>query len=97
VSTEINDGGSAFPHGEIVQDMRDEKGLFVGSRVWEQSAGMTLRDWFAGRVEIYAYAPMQTFRDNYGREPTINELAEHIAKIRLIEADAMIAAREEKP
>lgn len=59
--------------------------------------GMTLRDWFAGQVEIYAYAPMQTFRDNYGREPTINELAEYIAKIRLIEADAMIAAREVKP
>jgi hypothetical protein len=47
VSTEIDDGGSAFPHGEIVQDMRDEKGRFVGSRVWEQSAGMRLRDWLA--------------------------------------------------
>ena len=44
---EIDWGGSAFPHGEIVQDMLDEKGCFVGSRVWQPSAGITLRDWFA--------------------------------------------------
>jgi hypothetical protein len=48
MSTEIDDGGPAFPHGEIVQDMLDEKGRFVGNRVGQPHSGMTLRDWFAG-------------------------------------------------
>ena len=58
----IDDGGSAFPHGEIVQDMRDENGRFVGSRVWEQSVGMTLREWFAGQALAGTCANPEFFR-----------------------------------
>jgi hypothetical protein len=47
VSTPIDDGGPAFPHGEIVEDIMDEAGRLAGSRVWAPSKGMKLRDWLA--------------------------------------------------
>lgn len=39
----IDHGGSAFPHGEVVQELRDEKGFFIGSRVYESSPGQSYR------------------------------------------------------
>jgi hypothetical protein len=62
MSTPIDDGGPAFPHGEIVQDMLDEEGRFVGNRVGQPSAGMTLRDWFAGQALQGTYANPEFFR-----------------------------------
>ena len=50
MSAEIDDGGPAFPQGEIVEDIMDEAGRLVGSRVWAPSKGMKLRDWFAGQA-----------------------------------------------
>lgn len=57
--------------------------------------GMTLRDYFAGQVDVQAYDPVATLKDAKGRLPTIDELAEYIAGIRMAEACAMLAAREE--
>jgi hypothetical protein len=56
---------------------------------------MTLRDYFAGQCDVRAYGPGEAYELAYGRRPTISELAAYIAKIRLIEADAMLAARQE--
>lgn len=55
--------------------------------------GMTLRDYFAGQVDVSAYRPAETFKDANGRAPTGGELAEFIAKIRMVEADAMLKER----
>jgi hypothetical protein len=43
-----DDGGSAFPHGEIIAEQHDSAGNFSGNIVHHESAGMSLRDWFAG-------------------------------------------------
>ena len=56
--------------------------------------GMSLRDWFAGQVDVSLYKPLATLADKIGRQPNMEELAEYIAKIRIIEADAMLAERE---
>ena len=50
MSQQIDDGGSAFPHGEIVEEMRDEKGKTTGHRVYDAQPGMSLRDWLAGQA-----------------------------------------------
>jgi hypothetical protein len=83
MSAEIDDGGPAFPHGEIVEDIMDEAGRLAGSRVWAPSKGMKLRDWFAGQAlaglvaNINCAYKTQTF-----------------ARRALELADAMIAARK---
>ena len=59
--------------------------------------GMSLRDWFAGQCDISAYGPAEAFRIANRRHPTINELAYYIARIRYIEADAMLTARSGDP
>jgi hypothetical protein len=43
-----DDGGSAFPHGEIIAEQHDSAGNFSGNILHHESAGMSLRDWFAG-------------------------------------------------
>lgn len=60
--------------------------------------GMTIRATMAMHVDITAYDPIGTFKGNHARYPTINELAEYIAFIRVREADALIAElNKEKP
>jgi hypothetical protein len=53
----------------------------------------TLRDQFAMACDVSMFRPAETYRDMLKRNPTIEELASHIARIRYIEADAMMAAR----
>lgn len=55
--------------------------------------GITVRDYFAAKCDIAAYAPVDSFYRKHGRNPTVNELAAWIAEVRFIEADAMLAAR----
>jgi hypothetical protein len=59
------------------------------------TGGMTLRDWFAGQCDVAAYDLLPVLSAFKGRDPTVGELAEFIARIRLAEADAMLAARKE--
>jgi hypothetical protein len=59
-----------------------------------QTRGMSLRDWFAGQADVPLYMPLATLTDRIGRQPSMKELAEYIAKIRIIEADTMLAERE---
>ena len=60
---------------------------------WPAEDGMTLRDWFAGQCDVAVYTPIQSLELAHGRRPTIGELAEYVAEIRHLEADAMLAAR----
>ena len=55
--------------------------------------GMTLRDYFAGQVDVSVYNPNTSYCLAKGHEPTIAELAAYIAEIRMIEADAMLKER----
>jgi hypothetical protein len=43
-------------------------------------------------VDVGAYFPQSTLVEKLGRQATVQELADHIAKMRFLEADAMIAA-----
>jgi hypothetical protein len=81
-----DDGGSAFPHGEIIAEQYDSAGNFSGNIVQHESAGMSLRDWFAGK---------RPEKDRVS-DPVGWELwqATWQAKIRFIRADAMLAARK---
>ena len=79
-------GGPAFP--KVAENFK------VG---W---AGMSLRDWFAGRVDIPWAIAEQVAAIWNGHEPDIQETIEVRAKLRLIEADAMLKERgqgEEAP
>jgi len=73
----IKEGHSAFPY-------------FAGDY---SSAGMTLRDYFAARVDISAYTPFENLKAILGRLPTVGEMAEYIAGLRYIEADRMLVER----
>lgn len=56
--------------------------------------GMSLRDYFAAKCDVKVYCPFETLRGKLGRVPEIGELAQYVVKIRMIEADAMLAASE---
>lgn len=57
--------------------------------------GMSTRDYFAAKCDVAVYTPFNNLHASLGRHPTVGELAEYIAGIRFIEADAMLAARGE--
>jgi len=56
--------------------------------------GMTLRDYFAAHADVSIYTPLDNLTAKLNRKPTVGEMAEYIASIRTIEADAMLKARE---
>jgi hypothetical protein len=79
----IDNGGPAFPIP------------MLPGEVWDHAKfgnpnGLSVRAYFAGCVNPVAYDPIETFRQNHRRIPTINELAAFIAEIRMVEADAII-------
>jgi DNA-directed RNA polymerase delta subunit len=78
MSTQINDGGLAFPlNGHMGAD---------GHFIELPTNGMTLRDWFAGQAIMSA-----TMMENQSRkEPTYKGIATRAYML----ADAMIEARE---
>lgn len=80
-----NNGGPAFPEAGL-------SGLPNGEFIHGQ-AGMTLRDYFAAKADMAPYNPRQALESKLDRPVTIAELADYIAKIRHIEADAMLAER----
>lgn len=55
--------------------------------------GMTLLDYFAAKCDIDVYAPVDSLYRKLGRNPTVNEMADWIADVRFIEADAMLKRR----
>jgi hypothetical protein len=78
--SDIDESGPAFP---------------LDSNQYGAVLGMSLRDYFAAKASIEAYAPVDTLYRKLGRNPTVNELAEWIADVRYIEAAFMIARRSQ--
>ncbi|MCY1462348.1 hypothetical protein D9M71_801120 [compost metagenome] len=74
-------GGQAFPLGASE---------YAGHG---PQAGMTLRDYFAAKCCIDVYAPVDSLYRKLGRNPTVDEMADWIAEVRFIEADAMLKRR----
>ncbi len=73
------DGGNAFPIPGL-QDDPDFNGLSV-------------RDYFAAKADVSIYGPADALTTKLGRLPSMKELAEYVAQLRWLEADAMLAAR----
>jgi hypothetical protein len=84
-----DDGGSAFPHGEIIAEQHDSAGNFSGNIVHHESAGMSLRDWFAGMA----------LQGMFGNQSIIDSFSHHklMAEESFNVADEMLAARKAKP
>lgn len=93
MSTPINDGGPAFPTQSPLET-RPDGSIFNRNEYESQwdKAGMSLRDWFAGRAmqTILSGAVLPTKED---REKWLPQLADISYDV----ADAMIAARNKKP
>lgn len=95
MSKQINDGGPAFPHPEIVHTLRDEKGYKTGDRVYAPQPGMTLRDYFAAHSiqavwrdpDVKAMAAVKADSDD--------EAAQLMCKAAYAIADRMLKARED--
>lgn len=60
-----------------------------------KTGGITIRDYFAAKCDVAVYTPFDNLKASLCRHPTVGELAEYIAGIRFIEADAMLSARGE--
>lgn len=100
-----NDGGPAFPRTRFEEDPNDELDVVLVTR-----DGMSLRDWFAGRVSCdditpeEAAAVMGEFPPQWSSGidfdhnlKCVKWWATACARYRLIHANAMIAEREAKP
>jgi hypothetical protein len=75
-----DDGGLAFP-------------FFDRECMNTPEWGMSLRDYFAAKVDVSVYTPFENLKAIHGRLPTVGEMAEYIAGLRYIEADLMLAER----
>lgn len=73
------DGGNAFPIPGLQGD--------------PDFNGLSVRDYFAAKADVWIYGPADALTTKLGRRPTMKELAEYVAQIRWLEADAMLAAR----
>jgi hypothetical protein len=82
MSTQIDDGGLAFPIPSHVDKLK--------SRIYETQQGMTLRDWFAGQAlgDITSHS----MRDEWARSGP--EWRDAVALECYKFADAMIEARK---
>jgi hypothetical protein len=91
MSTQIKDGGPAFPHAQRLWD-NDAQSWAVHS-----VGGMTLRDWLASQAEIPWDAVLGTLSIKHperDKKFTLEEVLKFRAEAKYREADAMLAARE---
>lgn len=82
----MDTSGPAFPTANVVIN-----GESATDGVETYGPGMTLREYFASQADVSVYQPVDTLTSKLQRKPTVGELAQYIADIRFIEADAMIA------
>lgn len=87
MSQTIDKGGPAFPTGTWDYDGQNNVLTY-------QEPGMTMRDFFASHANPALYKPLETLTAKLGRHPSVGELADYIADVRFVEADAMLKARE---
>lgn len=52
--------------------------------------GLTKLEYLASQVDVSVYFPYETWTSAHGRPPTGEELAEHIADLRIIEATKLL-------
>lgn len=103
----IDDGGPAFPHTELVQDICGPDGRVNGHRVYPAMPGMSLRVWLAGQETLSDYDHPEAWESIHaisqvvnGTPPDVNANpleyfrweCEARAKIKLMRADVMLAA-----
>ena len=82
----------AFPHTRVYSHACND--LFNQEL---PMSGLSMRDFFAAKADVARYGPQEAFEiANGGKRPTIKELAEYIAAIRYVEADAMLKERAKK-
>ncbi|EPS1221718.1 hypothetical protein ACVBR5_000949 [Burkholderia cenocepacia] len=74
--------------------MSDDPVPIGDSQVPIEPPGITLRDFYAAHVDVSLYRPMEALLQKLSRPPSMTELAAYIAEIRLMEADALMKARE---
>ncbi|WP_042298938.1 hypothetical protein [Paraburkholderia kururiensis] len=55
---------------------------------------LTLLDYYAAHVDVQIYRPIETLLARLGRPPSMSELAAYVAELRLMEAQAIMKARE---
>ena len=91
-NNKIDDGGSAFPHQELIQRILGGDGRMC-DRVYHAQSGMSLRDYFAVAALSIAQANWQKHNDenSEGEDPAKSLVAEEAYEY----ADAMLAARKE--
>lgn len=99
-----NDGGAAFP-GKTGRDISRGSpcGISETDTIFDNNSGMTLRDWFAGQADINISpnnVSSESAESLAGRKEPNSGVewyefwAEVKAKLRYIEADAMLKERE---
>ncbi|MWA22325.1 hypothetical protein AQ938_07090 [Burkholderia pseudomallei] len=74
--------------------MSDDPVPIGGAFVPVDPPRVALRDFYAAHVDVSLYRPMEALLQKLGRPPSMTELAAFIADIRLMEADALMKARE---
>ena len=84
----IDDGGAAFPGYTLVKN-----GAHPATRII--NPGMTLRDWFATHASEQDIESHRVTKRNVAGQPLEAPSSREVARYR--HADAMIAARKEKP
>ena len=83
----MNTGGPAFPSG-LVDPSIPENAL------QSLHSGASLRDYFAAHANPELYKPLEILTAKLKRHPSVGELANYIANLRFIEAEAMLKKRE---
>lgn len=81
-------GGPAFPSTTKTYTADN------GDTMHQGANGMTLRDWFAATVDIPWSAVLATLELKGEKNVTAGRLVEYRARLRYLEADAMLRARE---
>jgi len=77
-----DDGSPAFPHDAPVNGYRCP------------GPGMSMRDYLAAHADVPWTEVAITFIKKKGRDATVSELADYVAEIRYVMADAMLQARK---
>lgn len=91
-----NDGGPAFPHPELVQDVLDEEGHVKAHRVYHAQPGMTLRDYFAAKALPALWGNDNIRYDCAKAAKSDEHAAELLCQAAWRVADLMLSARDKK-
>lgn len=86
----INDGGPAFPHPELTQDIEN------GCKTWECATGLSIRDYFAAKALVGVLSSLTPEDRAEMAQHPCDEMNELVAGGCYHVADAMLKQREKK-